>query len=615
MTHRKLKVTFQPTGRTVHVSAGTRLLDAATSAGFTIDAPCGGSGTCGKCKVRVHGTHCPPSESELHLLGAEAIAQGYRLACDTQVTAPLVVDIPEHSLLDNRAQILTGDSQGTLALNPRIHKEFLSLSPTQRESAASDLEVLTRLYKPLSPRLSALRDLPGCLRKHKGQITAVTRGEELIGIEGGDTRSALHGVAFDIGTTTLVGTLIRLTDGAELAVAARMNPQTSFGDDVVTRILKCRSDAHGLAALQDAVIGAIRALLSELGTTAGIPLHTIYEVVFAGNTTMQEILLGIDPSALGEMPFQPAFRESVTGRATELGLSLHPEAQFTVFPQVGGFVGGDTVAGVLATRMDHFGETVLLVDIGTNGEIVLFHQGRLTATSVAAGPAFEGARIVNGMRGAAGAIEKFTFDDDVRWSVIGGSRPVGLCGTGLIDLTAELLRSGLLDPTGRILPPEEAPAQISQALRQRLITEDSETHFLMAAAHETASGKPLLLYQRDIRELQLANGAIRAGINILMRQAGVEPEQLGQILLAGAFGNYIRRHNAKRIGMFPPIPTERIQFVGNAASFGAKRVLLAESERVRATELGRAVRHIDLSLDPEFQMEFGEAMLFPESGE
>jgi uncharacterized 2Fe-2S/4Fe-4S cluster protein (DUF4445 family) len=615
MTHRKFKVTFQPTGRTVHVEAGTRLLDAAAAAGFTLDAPCGGSGTCGKCKVRVHGAHCPPSESEIRLLGADAIAHGHRLACDTQVTAALVVDIPERSLLDNRAQILTGDSQGDLTLNPRIQKHFLSLSPAQREAAASDLELLVQTFKPLTPRLSALQALPGCLRKNNGQITAVTVGNDLIGIEGGDTRSALYGVAFDIGTTTLVGTLIRLSDGTELAVAARMNPQTSFGDDVVTRILKCRADAHGLAALQDAVIGAIRALLTELGATAGIDLHKVYEVVFAGNTTMQEILLGIDPSALGELPFQPAFRETVTGRAVELGLTLHPEAQFTVFPQVGGFVGGDTVAGILATRMDHFGETVLLVDIGTNGEIVLFHQGQLTATSVAAGPAFEGARIVNGMRGAAGAIEKFTFDGDMHWSVIGGSRPVGLCGTGLIDLTAELLRTGLLDPTGRILPVEEVPAQTPQSLRKRLVTDGAETHFLMATADETASGKPLLLYQRDIRELQLANGAIRAGINILLRQAGVEPEQLGQILLAGAFGNYIRRHNAKRIGMFPPIPTERIQFVGNAASFGAKRLLLAESERIRAAELGRKVRHIDLSLDPEFQMEFGGAMLFPESGE
>lgn len=615
MTHRKLKVTFQPTGRTVHVPAGTLLLDAAASAGFTLDAPCGGSGTCGKCKVRVHGTHCPPSESELRLLGAEAIAQGYRLACDTPVTVPLVVDIPERSLLDNRAQILTGDSQETLSLNPRIQKQFLSLTPAQRESAASDMELLVQAVKPLRPRLSALQALPGCLRKNNGQITAITMGDDLIGIEGGDTRSALFGVAFDIGTTTLVGTLIRLTDGAELAVAARMNPQTSFGDDVVTRILKCRSDAHGLALLQEAVIGAIRALLAELGTTAGIALQNVYEVVFAGNTTMQQILLGIDPSALGELPFQPAFRESVTGRAAELGLSLHPEAQFTVFPQIGGFVGGDTVAGILATRMDHFGETVLFVDIGTNGEIVLYHQGQLTATSVAAGPAFEGARIVNGMRGAAGAIEKFTFDGDVRWTVIGGTRPMGLCGTGLIDLTAELLRTGMLDPTGRILPPDEAPAQLPKALRQRLVTEDGETHFLMVAADETATGKPLLLYQRDIRELQLANGAIRAGINILLRQAGVKPDQLGQILLAGAFGNFIRRHNAKRIGMFPPIPTERIQFVGNAASFGAKRLLLAESERSRASELGRKVRHIDLSLDPEFQMEFGDSMLFPETGE
>ncbi len=616
MSARKIKVTFQPTGRSVAVIAGTRLLDAAAAAGFELDAPCGGSGTCGKCKVRIHGPTEPPSAAELRLLGDEAIAQGFRLACDVPVTAPLVVDIPERSLLNHRAQILTADQSTGLALEPRVQKILLPPETLPHPETDSDLEALILALGPLQPRLAALQILPRIARQTpQSPITALLRNQALIDLEPGDTRAQLFGVAFDIGTTTLVGTLIRLTDGLELAVAARMNPQTSFGDDVVTRILKCRSEPEGVAVLQKAVLDAVRALLAELGAAAGIDRHHIHEVVFAGNTTMQQILLGVDPSPLGELPFHPAFRQGISGRASELGLTLHPEALFYVFPQIGGFVGGDTVSGILATRMEEFPETTLLVDIGTNGEIVLAHQGRLTATSVAAGPAFEGARIVNGMRGAAGAIERVTFDTDARWTTIGGERPMGLCGTGLIDLAAELLRSGLLDPTGRILPPDEAPPQTPPALLRRLVTEGSETHFLLADGVETASGKPLLLYQRDIRELQLANGAIRAGIQILLRQAGVEPDRLGHILLAGAFGNYIRRHNAKRIGMFPPIPTERIQFVGNAASLGAKRVLLSDPELQRAADLSRTVRHVDLSLDPEFQMEFGAAMMFPETGE
>jgi uncharacterized 2Fe-2S/4Fe-4S cluster protein (DUF4445 family) len=264
-----------------------------------------------------------------------------------------------------------------------------------------------------------------------------------------------------------------------------------------------------------------------------------------------------------------------------------------------------------ATRMAESAEPVLLVDVGTNGELVLAHNGSLIATSVAAGPAFEGARIVNGMRATGGAVEKVVIDGDVRINVIGNSPPAGICGTGLIDAVAALLRLGILDTTGRILAGAELPDDLPDALRRRVRETDGQHDFVLAET-ETATGEPLCLYQRDIREVQLANGAIRAGTRILLGMEGLEPEDLGSVLLAGAFGNFIRRNNARRIGMLPQIPTERIRFVGNTASFGAKRALLSGAEKAYAGRIVREVRHVDLSTNPEFQMEFSAAMMFPE---
>jgi uncharacterized 2Fe-2S/4Fe-4S cluster protein (DUF4445 family) len=271
------------------------------------------------------------------------------------------------------------------------------------------------------------------------------------------------------------------------------------------------------------------------------------------------------------------------------------------------------VAGMVAARLDRSEKPVLFVDIGTNGEIVLAHDGKLTATSTAAGPAFEGARIRQGMRAAPGAIEKVMFaGGDVMLNVIGNTRPAGICGTALIDAAAEMLRHGILDDTGRIQSADEAPAGLPETLRRRLVCADGDTRFLLADADETAGGEAVYLWQKDIRELQLATGAIRAGIQILLRREGLRPRDLGRVLLAGAFGNFIRRKNARRIGLLTQVPSDRIRFIGNAASMGAKMALLSADERAYADRLRKLARHADLSLDPGFQEEFGMAMLFPD---
>ena len=609
---KEVKIIFEPSGRTVHALPGTTILEAAARAGFIIHTPCGGGGKCAKCLIRIRSGHCPPLEKESAILGEARIAEGFRLACQSRISAPVTIEVPEMSLFQTHQQILTRDSGEVLDVLPRVRKTFITIPPLTPNGPQSDLDRLHVAGVTVPVSVSALRALPGAMRSPGAALTVVKVDNEVIAIEPGDTTAACHGIAFDIGSTTLVGTLVNLISGADIAIASRVNPQTSYGDDVISRIHKCRTERTGLAQLQAAILEGVNKIIDELERKSQVNRLCVYEVVFAGNTTMQQILCGIDPAALGEMPFSPVFTEALEWRASDLHLHVHPCAKVYVFPQIGGFVGGDTTAGIVATRLDRTFTPTLLVDIGTNGEIVLAHNGHTLATSVAAGPAFEGARITHGMRATGGAIEKVLLDGDVSLNVIGNTKPAGLCGTGLIDVAAELLRVGILDSTGRILDPVETPTGLSPALRERIVEEKGEYHFMLVPAEASATGSAIILYQRDVRELQLASAAIRAGIAILLKMEGIQASDLTAILLAGGFGNFIRRNNALRIGMLPPIPSNKIRFVGNTSSFGAKRALLSTHEKVYAANVVHQTRHIDLSLDPDFLLEFSNAMLFPE---
>jgi uncharacterized 2Fe-2S/4Fe-4S cluster protein (DUF4445 family) len=549
-----------------------------------------------------------------NVLTREEIENGFRLACQDKITEEITVEIPRESLFETHQQILASSEETGVEVRPAVNKKFIALPPPTQEDASSDLERIKKVIAPFSFKqisLHTLKTLAIDLRKSNFCGTIVIADDRLIDFEAGDTSKSCYGVAFDIGTTTLVGSLIDLVNGDEKAIEARINPQTSYGDDVISRIKKCREDQRGLSLLQRVVISAVNEIIDALVAKSGIDRTCIYEVVFAGNTTMQQILCGIDPYALGELPFAPVFSDALTMRATELSLDINPSGRVYVFPQIGGFVGGDTVAGILASRLDKAEKPMLLVDIGTNGEIVLANNGKLIATSVAAGPAFEGARISCGMRAVAGAIEKIAIDGDVRINVIGNVRPSGICGSALIDLTAAFLNKGILEESGRFLEEDELPASLEQSLRKRIVRHNGKTDFILAFANESASGKPITVTQRDIRELQLATAAIRSGINMLLNMEGVAQEELEAILLAGAFGNFIRRNNARRIGLLPPIPCNRIRFIGNSSAMGAKMVLLSIMEKEYAAKIARKTLHVDLSLLPEFQLEFSSAMMFP----
>jgi uncharacterized 2Fe-2S/4Fe-4S cluster protein (DUF4445 family) len=568
MREAEVPVTFLPADRTVYVLAGTRLIEAAAEAGIILDSPCGGEGICGKCRVRLEKGDCPdfrasengtvplspPSRIEKIFFLPVEIGLGFRLACQTEVRQAMTVFVPETSLVAAKHQIL-------------VHVEK----------------------------------------------TAVTPGDRPIGSEQGVAAAGQFAVAFDIGTTTLAAMLLDANMTNERAVVSRLNPQTRFGDDVLSRILFARENPQGLQILHETITQAVDEMIGELCAQAGIKRDEMSVLTFSGNTTMQHLLCRVDTSSLGTMPFAPASRFGTSYSAGELGLHVHPDGRAYVFPIIGGFVGGDTVAGILATDLVNKPGPALLVDIGTNGEIVLWAKGKLTAASTAAGPAFEGARISCGMRGSAGAIEKVIVDERLRINVIGNVPPAGLCGSGLIDVAAELLRHKVLSPQGKLRTPDELPVDVLPDLRERVVLDEGKVAFMLVSGEESASGKALVLMQRDFRELQLATGAIRAGIGILLKRAGLKAEDLEAVYIAGGFGNFIRRSNAQRIGLLPgQLEHHKIRYSGNTSLAGARLGALTLRARDLAEEIARRTEHVDLSTDPDFQDLFAEAMIFPE---
>ncbi|MCP4641738.1 MAG: DUF4445 domain-containing protein [bacterium] len=611
-----LVVKFEPLGRSAHVPQGTTVRDAAAQIGLAIDAPCGGKGTCGKCRVRITSDAPAPNAAEFMVFSTEELDKGYRLACQTPCANAMVVEVPDTSVIGADFQILMDSGRAPQpADDPPVAKHYIELPAPTLEDDAPDTARLQRAVGSFDADIALLRHLPGQLRRAEFKGTAVLASGRLIDFEPGNTENRNVAVAFDVGTTTVAASLVDVATGAVLATTSRMNPQTSYGDDVLSRILHTRENREGLRELQLDIMKACNQMVEELIAYDHVDRERIYAATFSGNTTMQHLLMGVDPGPLGEVPFVPALGSSIRVPASALGLSLHPLAEAFVFPVIGGFVGGDTVAGILVSDMDRSDGPIMLVDIGTNGEIVLLHDGKLEAASTAAGPAFEGARIKHGMRAAAGAIEQVRFDDDIEYSVIGGASCSGICGSALIDAVAILLRHDIVGPQGMMLSGDTLPEAVPEALRARVVDGEDGSEFVIAPAENTQTGRAVTVTHRDIRELQLATAAIRAGISILLRRAGLEPGDLDGFLVAGGFGNYLRRDNAQRMGLLPEaIEPERFKFVGNASLAGAQFVALSQAARDRAEAISQRTTHVDLSLDVNFQTEYVEAMMFPMEG-
>lgn len=608
-----IKVTFEPEGKAAFVLPGSLVLEAAARAGIIIDTPCGGRGTCGKCRVVVRDGCSAPTATERRLLRPKELAAGLRLACQAKLERETAVTVPDASRFFEQRILTTGVGRAT-HLRPAVVKRSAVVPEATLEDQRADADrALGALgAEGLRLDLAAARQLPAALRAEGGRLTAAIVGDDLIAFEPGDTRARCFGAAFDIGTTTVVGSLLDLTSGHEVALAARTNPQVSFGDDVVARITHASED-DGLGELQAKIVECINDILAEVTAKAGVPREAIYELTTVGNTTMGHLLLGLDPRHIAQMPFPAAVRQAIVVPAADLGIAIHPRGRLYAMPNIAGFVGGDTVGVILAADLLARTRPTLAVDIGTNGEMVLGTAKRLVACSTAAGPAFEGARIRFGMRAADGAIEQVRLGEDVETSVIGDAPARGLCGSALIDAIAELLRCGILEPSGRLRGPDELPRRLPKALRRRVVPGERGNDFILVHAPQTRLGQPILLTQGDVRQVQLAKGAIRAGIEVLKAELKVDDAGLDAILLAGAFGNFIRRRNALRIGLLPPVEHERIHFIGNAALAGAKMALACTDYRDQAEAVSRQVEYLELGGLPGFQAAFAEAMMFPDS--
>jgi uncharacterized 2Fe-2S/4Fe-4S cluster protein (DUF4445 family) len=599
--------------RAVRVPYGVTLFDAASWNGIAIDSTCGGHGTCKKCRIRIvpNSDDAPaPTSLDIRAYTAQEIKDGWRLACRTSATRDTQVEVPP---LTTRPKAATVGVGRQVILRPAVQKRYLELTEPDLSDQASDLERVLAQLDDLEPRaeLTVLKTLGRTLRAADYKVTAVVVDDVLIAVEPGDTTGRRFGVAFDLGTTTVVATLLDLGTGTPVAVASTLNKQQPFGADVITRISATMMDPGALDKLQQLAQETLAELTAEVCAEGGVEPDEVYEVALAGNATMTHLVLGIDPEPLGMAPFILSTRLYPEVLAADLGLPVHARARAVVFPAFGAYVGGDITAGLLASGMDRDARVRLFVDIGTNCEIVLGNRDWLLATAAPAGPAFEGAAIRCGMRAADGAIEVVTMTaDELGFKVIGDAEPQGLCGSGLVDAVTGLVRLGLLDSSGRLVTQEQARA-LAPGLAGRLTQIGQERVFVLH--WRGAAEDSIYLSQRDVRELQFAKAAIATGWRILLEEAGLTQDDVKQVLLAGSFGSYLSPAAAIRIGLVPKVPVARVVPAGNVAGEGAKMALLSLRERAGGLALLEEVRYVELSDRADFNDRFVEQLNFPAS--
>ncbi len=605
-----------PTKKQVRVPPGVSVFDSASWNGIAIDSTCGGHGTCHKCKVRVSPV-TPVTRHDARTFNPAELEAGWRLACLVQATRDHDVFVPP---LVTRPKAATVGVGRQVILRPAVQKRYVELADPTLEDQRPDLVRLLDAIDDLEPvaDLYVLRRLPKVLREADFKVTAVIVDEALIDVEPGDTTGVRYAIAFDLGTTTVVATLLDLVTGTPVAVASMLNKQQPFGGDVISRISATMMDPDALGRLRDAAHQTLATLAAQVCREGGVDPSHVYEAALAGNATMTALALGIDPEPLGVAPFIQTTATPPVVPAREVGLTLHPGARVALFPALGAYVGGDIVAGMLATGMDRDKRTRLFIDVGTNCEIVLSDGDRILSTAAPAGPAFEGGAIRCGMRAADGAIEVIKLTPDapdieqvIELGVIGDVEPRGLCGSGLVDAVAELVRVGLLDASGRYAT-DEVAKEVAPGLADRLTYIGQERVFVLHRERpDTDPSEAVVLSQRDVRELQFAKAAISTGWTLLMEELGLEHDDIQQVLLAGSFGSYLSAASAVRIGLVPKLPVLRIVAAGNVAGEGAKMALLSIRERAGALALLEEVTYVELSDRPDFNDRFVDLLAFP----
>ena len=606
-------IRFEPEGRVVKANPGENLRLLANTSGVFIRSDCNGEGTCGKCRVVAaeNGESLGGlTSSEQELLTEREVREGYRLACQIHVKGNLVIRIPEETGLRIR-QVQSTGLERKMPLNPSIKKTHVNIPQPTLSDVLPDSERLIQALRQgeqhsdlrIDPDL--LPALPRLLREFEWDITALlpTPGQ-ICALERGDTTSRMYGYAVDIGTSKLVGVLIDLVTGETLNTLFVENPQLVYGEDIMSRMSFAMKAHENSLKLRSSVLSAINQLLERSCAMAQITASQVYELVIVGNTAMHHFFLGIESRYLALSPYVPALKEAIDLHAKNVGILAHPHANVHVLPLIAGYVGADAVADVLASGIRETDELSLLLDIGTNTELFVGNRRDIVSCSCASGPAFEGAHIRQGMKAVHGAIERVRIEPaslNVEYETVGTDKPVGICGSGILDTVAELLKSRVIDSKGRFRKVDN----------KRLIEVTGDRAFVLAWGNETSTGNPVAITQRDIGEVQLAKAAIHAGCVILMGRVRVKASDLERVYVAGSFGNYVNPTSAKLLGLIPEVPTEIIKFVGNTAIAGAKMCLISAEARAQAKRIGEEVRYVELGADAGFSREFAASMYLP----
>jgi uncharacterized 2Fe-2S/4Fe-4S cluster protein (DUF4445 family) len=599
---KKIIVDMQPVGRRIDIDAGKTLLEAAQEAGVGLVSLCGGEGWCESCLVRVaSGDVNSPTQSERDFLDEEQMAGGYRLACQVIPHSDVRIDIPPESLsTPQRLQVEGKDFE--IALAPSVETIDLEIQPPELQDLRADADrVVDALAENGFPgaylKHPILTNLSIVLRQHKWSVRFVLRADEVIAIL--PQGSGIFGISVDIGTTKLALYLVDLLSGEAVQKVGEMNPQIAYGEDIVSRIAYATQNPDGRQTLQATLTQTLNQKIQELCKFAGIKPGQIVDAVIVGNTAMHHLLAGLPVEQLVFAPYVPAVNQPLDVRASAIGVNLASGAYIHLLPNIAGYVGADHSAVILSTELWKTDKTVLAIDIGTNTEISLVSKGRLLSCSCASGPAFEGAHINHGMRAAPGAIERVQIvDDEIKLFTIDDEPPVGICGSGILDVVAEMKAAELMDEKGALI--KGKPNIRGKDTRQ--------LELLLAPADKTGHDRDITVSRKDVNEIQLAKAAIRAGLEILMIKAGISADDLDEVIIAGAFGTYIDVPNAIKVGMFPNIPVQRFRQIGNAAGMGAMQALLSKEYRAMIKDVIEDVDYIELTTYDEFQKEFVKAM-------
>jgi uncharacterized 2Fe-2S/4Fe-4S cluster protein (DUF4445 family) len=615
---KKFLIDLQPVGRRIQIEAGQSLLAAAQAAGVELISICGGIGICDGCRVKVReGDISPLTLEEQATFQAPELSQGLRLACQAIPLSDCLVDIPPESLTAPQRLQVEGHAV-EIPVDPVVTFLDIDISPPTIHDLRSDF---TRLrdaaqgqgLSHLQVDLVMLVDLSERLRQQGWLARLALRGDRVVGILKPSIDQSpgerLYGLAVDVGTTKLAAYLVDLADGKTVAMTGAMNPQIGYGEDVISRILVANEQPDGRQILQSRLVTTLNEMVGILCQEAGISQMQVLEAVLVGNTAMHHLLAGLPVRQLGVAPYVPAVSEPLEFTASDIGLKLAPGAQVYLPPNIAGYVGGDHVAMLLASGLGQNGDILLALDIGTNTEISLAVGDRILTCSTASGPAFEGAHIHDGMRAAPGAIERIQMSaGEIRTYTIAGKPPVGICGSGILDAVAGMLSENLLSSAGNILI-ESAPGA-GLAHGYQIVDQDRTRAIVLVPAQNSGHGRDILITRKDVNEIQLSKGAIRTGIEVLAAEAGIKSSAIDRLIVAGAFGTYLDVNSAMRVGMFPKLPIERFQQIGNAAGAGARQMLVSSERRRKAIELAERVEYIELTTHPGFRDEFFKAIMF-----